>query len=526
MVAHLLRLKLTLLRNGLRRSPWEIVALVLAGLWGLWVVGLAGAGLVALRWAPHDVAAPTVTGLGSLLVLGWAVVPLVAFGVDETLDPARFATFSIRRRPLMTGLLLAGVVGVPGVVTLVLALLTVVTWSHSLPAALLAVPCALLATLTAVAASRATTTAAAALLRTRRARDVAVLVVGVALIGLGPALNVAGMRWEEIVAALRAAAEVVGWTPLGFAWAAPADAAAGAWGSALLRTALAALTLGLVLAGWAAALTRSEARPAVSAQRSGTHDTSGLGRVLERLPATPATAVAGRCLAYWRRDPRYAMAGLSVLVAPAVLVALAVGNGGAAGPFLLWAGPSVAFLLGWSLHNDLAFDHSAFWTHLAAGVRGRDDRLGRVLAAAPWQTAFVLLMTVGGVAVSGRWDLLPAVLGISAAVYCAGLGVSSLASALVPYPVPPPGGNPFSTPRGAGTATVLAQLATSTAVGLLALPSLVPGVLAVTGAPWLGWIALAAALVLGPVWIVLGVRFGGRLVDRRGPELLATASRS
>ena len=39
MVAHLLRLKLTLLRNGLRRSPWQLVGMAFAGLYALGLVG-------------------------------------------------------------------------------------------------------------------------------------------------------------------------------------------------------------------------------------------------------------------------------------------------------------------------------------------------------------------------------------------------------------------------------------------------------------------------------------------------------
>ncbi|GAB7191869.1 transporter [Kineococcus sp. NUM-3379] len=526
MVAHLVRLKLTLLRNGLRRSPWQVVALVLAGLSGLWLVGLAGAGLVALRWVPVDVAAAVVTLAGSLLVLGWAVVPLLAFGVDETLDPARFATFSIRRAPFMTGLLLAGVVGVPGIVTLVLGLLTAVTWSRSGPAAALAVVCAVLATLTAVAASRATTTAAAALLSTRRARDAVVLVVGLLLVGLGPALNLLGARAVQYVEVFRTAAGVAGWTPLGFAWAAPADAAAGRWGSALLRTALAAATLALVLLAWSAALTRAEGRPAVGGRRAGDVRAGSGDRLLARLPATPAVAVAARCLAYWRRDPRYLMAGASVLVLPLLLVVLPLGTGIPVGPVVTWAGPVTAFALGWALHDDVAYDHSAFWLHLSAGLSGRDDRLGRVLGAALWQVPLVLVVTLAGTAVGGRWDLLPALLGLAGAVYCAGLAVSSVSSALAPYPVSAPGASPFATPRGAAVATLVAQSITTALVTLLALPSAVLAVLAVTTGAWLGWLGLLAALVLSPVWLRLGVRRGGALVDRRGPELLAAVSRS
>ena len=49
---------------------------------------------------------------------------------------------------------------------------------------------------------------------------------------------------------------------------------------------------------------------------------------------------------------------------------------------LLGVPPWIALMSGWVLHDDLAYDSTALWMHLSAGVRGRDDRLGRMLAAA------------------------------------------------------------------------------------------------------------------------------------------------
>ncbi|MEK8228349.1 hypothetical protein NKG05_23295 [Oerskovia sp. M15] len=35
-----------------------------------------------------------------------------------------------------------------------------------------------------------------------------------------------------------------------------------------------------------------------------------------------------------------------------------------------------------------------------------------------------------------------------------------------------------------------------------------------------GWLALVVGIGLGGLFLVLGMRWGGRLVDQRGPELL------
>ena len=56
---------------------------------------------------------------GAALVLGWLFLPLVFFGVDESLDPARFALLPLRRRTLIAGLFAAALAGLPALSTLV-----------------------------------------------------------------------------------------------------------------------------------------------------------------------------------------------------------------------------------------------------------------------------------------------------------------------------------------------------------------------------------------------------------------------
>ena len=53
-------------------------------------VGFLAVGLAALRTVP-DVACPVVTTVFALQLVAWILAPLVAFGVDETVDPTRFA---------------------------------------------------------------------------------------------------------------------------------------------------------------------------------------------------------------------------------------------------------------------------------------------------------------------------------------------------------------------------------------------------------------------------------------------------
>ena len=95
MVAHLVSLKLALLRNSLKRSPWQLVGLIIGGLYGLGVLATTLVGLAALGAGEAELVGTVLTLAGAALVLGWLVIPVVAAGLDMTLDPARFTTYAI-----------------------------------------------------------------------------------------------------------------------------------------------------------------------------------------------------------------------------------------------------------------------------------------------------------------------------------------------------------------------------------------------------------------------------------------------
>ncbi len=535
----LVTLKLHLLRNGLRRSRWQVVTLVIAVLYGLGVAVLVVGGLVGLRGAEVGTAAMIVVPLGSALVLGWAVVPLVAFGADATLDPARLAPFAVPARRLVPGLLLAGLVGVPGVVTAVAGAATVVTWSRGPGTALVAAVGAALAVLTCVALSRLTTTGLAAVLGGRRSRELIGTVVLLVVAVGGPVLAIGSSALSEpggVDAALaQRVASWAGWTPLGWAWSAPAEVAAGSPGAGAVKLALAAALLVAVLTGWAAALSRAlQAGGATSgAARAGGRRGARARRepaLLAALETTTTGVVAARCLRYWRRDARYLAALGSLLVVPLLVLLLPVVLPVDPSLAQLALGPALAFVVGWTSHDDVAYDGTAVWLHLSAGVPGRADRWGRSIAVLVWGVPLVAVATALGAGLAGRYDLLPALLGLSVAVVGAGQGVSAVSSALAPYRVPEPGANPFATPPGSAVATVVAQLATSALITVLASPALAVLVAAalvarpelVAALSWAG-LVVGCATGVGALWA--GVVGGGRVFDRRGPELLAALAR-
>jgi len=248
-----------------------------------------------------------------------------------------------------------------------------------------------------------------------------------------------------------------------------------------------------------------------------------------RTPSTAAGAITARSFTYWGRDARYRTV-VSVLPAIPILMLVALGIGGV--PFsagVLVPLPVMVLLLAWSTtHNDVAYDHTALWQHIAAGTRGVADRLGRMWPPLVFGALLVLVgspLTAWG---HGDWGILPAVVGVNAAVLLAGVGVGSGLSARFPYTAPRPGDGAFRHPQVTGGSGGGAQTVSILLVVLATSPALVASGLWLAGfpgAPW-NWIALLAGLVVGGATLALGVVGGARGFDRRGPELLAFTVRN
>ncbi len=207
-----------------------------------------------------------------------------------------------------------------------------------------------------------------------------------------------------------------------------------------------------------------------------------------------------------------------MLVVPVLPIVFAFGFGRLG---FLVAVPFAAAMLGFSIASDISYDGTAFWMHVMAPLRGRDDRWGRVLATAVLGGPIVLVLGLVGLGVTDRWDLAAPVLGFSLGSFASALGVSSVASASVVVPVVPAGSSPFAARQGGSMAAVGTQLAGMGVLAVLGLPGLVLSILAATtGSLILGAIAAVVSLAIGAAALLIGVRKGGELLDRRAPDLL------
>ncbi|MDQ0755872.1 transporter [Arthrobacter sp. B3I4] len=517
MVAHLLRLKLTLLRNGLRRSPWQLVGIVIGGLYALGIVAAGVAGLLLLRQADVDTARTVVVLGGAAAVLGWAVIPVVASAADLTLDPSRFTTFAVPMPQLLTGLALAGLIGIPGVSTALVALATVGTWSRGLLAASGALAGAVLGVLTCIVIAKVVTAGTAGLASSRRFRDLSAIAFLVPLVLMGPivagvARGIAGNA--GFVAEL---ARFLEWTPAGAAWSLGGELAAGHYGPAALKLVVALASLAGLALCWKVLLQRALVTPPYAGTAK--KKSSGLG-LFGLVPATPTGAIAARSLTYWFRDPRYAGALVVVPLLP-VLLLFQASQSGFYG-MLQFVGPLTAFLLAWSISSDVSYDSTAFAVHVAAGVRGVHDRLGRALACLAFALPVVLVFSVLPAFITGDWRFVPGVLGVALGVLFTGLGLSSVVSARYTVPVPLPGDSPFKKPPGNVAQTLAVQFGGMAVLLVLVSPELALVALQLAGGSVVpGWICLALGPVLGIGLFAAGVRLGGRWFDARTPELLA-----
>ncbi|KJL26227.1 hypothetical protein RL72_01163 [Microbacterium azadirachtae] len=516
MVAHVLRLRLMLALGALRGDRSRVTRTVVALLLTAAATTVA---IIAIRSLSHtsEAAAHAVIVLGSsAVVLGFFVAPILAGSVDQ-LDPRRFAVFGVDDRRLPGILAVAALVSVPSLaLLLVQGAIVGVAISFGTPWAL-AVLSGILTLVTAVLAARVGMALSARLLPERRSRELTSLfALAVIVIAVPVGVFVASLGWAGAVPpALHSVAGVLGMTPLGASAAFPFLIVSGQTGAAWIAVVIAVLTAAGVAWGWTAlayrALTTTE-RPTAVRERP------GLGW-FGLLPSNAFGAVAARSLVYWLRDRRYI---INVVIVPIAGVLTVVPLTVAGVPLALAAALPVAVMalfFGWLPHNDVAYDSTAFWIHVASGVRGLPDRLGRlvpvVLIAIP-TLAVAIPVTL---AVIGRWSLLPAFIGVVASLLLTGLGLASVTSVVAPYGVSRPGDSPFQQPqRSRGGA--LGQASALIGAVVLSLPALLLAWQPLVDPEASTAPAFWAGILIGAAVLVVGVLAGGRAFDRRGAELM------
>jgi ABC-2 type transport system permease protein len=105
----LVQLKLRLLLNALRSSTAARTSFILSTFFAF-VVAVGGFYVVSLFRGLSASVDLTIV-IFTVFALGWLILPIFAFGLDGTLDPATVALYPLRTRPLAAGLLAASAAG-------------------------------------------------------------------------------------------------------------------------------------------------------------------------------------------------------------------------------------------------------------------------------------------------------------------------------------------------------------------------------------------------------------------------------
>jgi ABC-2 type transport system permease protein len=523
----LVQLKLRLLTNALRSSAAAQTSFILSTFFAL-VVAVGGFYVLALfRGLSASVDLTTV--IFTMFAFGWLILPIFAFGLDGTLDPAMLALYPLRTGPLAVGLLAASAAGAWPAANLI-ALLGVMVGLASGPLGLLvAVAAVILQVLFCITLARLVTTSMARLLRSRRGKDLAVfLFIPIfALVELlGQVIPNAAAHGGITAASFAGVDAWMRWLPPGLAAHAIQDASHGRPGTALARLALLAAVVTVL--GWL--WVRSLGRALVTADTS-TGSSQLRGTALRLARYGQRGAVAARFWIYQRRDPTslvyWAMTAIIMGVVsastifgphqhPAVVIASAVIGAGFVGYFhansIGLTGPSFVI-------EALALTSRR---SLRAYFSGQNLALGVI--AVP-----LLVAICWGLAVAVRHPMLGvAATAVALAGLGAALGLSNILTVTLAYPMARRTGSPMpQAAQGYGSYTFGGILATLGGVAAAATPVILAAAFTSTAPAAVRTPALiicSAAYGLALAWA--GVQIAAREAETRLPELCQTAIRS
>jgi ABC-2 type transport system permease protein len=525
-VGLLVQLKLRLLRNCLRTSEQARTSFILSLIAAGTVAAGVFAGLAVLRGQAAAVDLTTV--LFTAFAFGWLILPLLVFGLDSTLDPSTLALYPLRTRPLAVGLIAASATGAWPLANLVGLLGVTVGLARGALGLLFALIAVLLQVLFCIVLARCVTTSLAGLLRSRRGKDFAALLIlpifalYEAFAQIIPHLTAEGKITAKSFAGIDA---WMRWTPPGLAAHAIQDASAGHPATGLGRLLLLAaiiLALGrLWIRQLGHALVTVDTTTQAASVRSAALPFANRGLL---------GTVAARCLVYQRREPGARIFwGLIVIIIGASSAgtlrtpAYPAGILGAAifgAAFVAIFNADAIGMLG------PAFGFEAVALHGRETLRSyfAGTNLALAVIAVPLFTVvFFVLATIARHPLYGFLAL-----AVNLAGTGAGIGLSNIFTVVLPYPVEKRPGNP--TPRaidGYKGHVFGAALGCLFGTAVLVLPvgagiALSGHVASAIRMP----VLLAAGAGYGLVLAAIGVRIAARLAEDRIPELTETALRS
>jgi ABC-2 type transport system permease protein len=523
----LVQLKLRLLVNALKSSAAVQASFIISC---FFAVLLAVGAFVLLSLFRHSaMSVDLVTVIFTGFAFGWLILPIFAFGLDSTLDPATLQLYPLRTRPLAVGLLAASFTGAWPIANVIGLLGVTVGLASGGFGELIAIVAVLLQVLFCVTLARFVTTTMASLLRSRRGRDLgAFLIVPIFALyeffaQVVPRLAASGKLHASSFAGFDA---WMRWLPPGLAAHAILDASTGHAGTALLRLVILAAIIVAIGALWIRSLARALVTTDTTTGSSRVH-----GAALPFGRSGALGAVAARFWIYQRRDPTSLIYWLLTAVIMAAVSASAIlGKQHHPGVLLASAIFGAAFV-GY-FHANAVGQAGPPFVYEATALTGRRELRsyfwGQDLALGVIALPLLLAVSVGLSAAAGRWEYGFFVAAVAIAGIGAGLGMSNILTATAAYPMARRPGNPMRQPapgyQAYGIGGVVANLGT---VAVTSIPMIAAVVLVGTHPPVFWYpVLLGCAVIYGSGLLYAGVRLAAIGAEQKLPELCQTALRS
>lgn len=561
MAASLIKMKLRMAWNGVRRETWKLVLFILMGLYflGLYAMTLTGIALGAASGKLVDygyvVNFAGIVGV-SLVFLAWLIGPIVGYGFDDTLDPRRFSTVMPPNKQLGRSLIIATMFGLGAILTVALVFLLFIALlgAHNFLAAAVLFAITPVAIYTFSLWGRAlSTTLGHALTANSKRKDRTVFITTAIFLAVVAPLGL----WINVLAS-NATIEGVGkfasillWLPLSAPFGIAFALSEGAWLQLGVQIAYAVVLLVTGQWLWNRTLAPSmvgvanpvspQAQQAiqqgrhlvdpslVKAEATGTFDLGKelplLGGFLKLGMSSPLAAMSARTLQMWMKDPRVSTSVLGLLIFPVMAVFMPKLQGGefassSVGFSFNFFMYFVPFILAITIATLPSYDSTSFWGYISVGLSGKHDRLGRLFGSLP-AVFFILILSAAVPAIFNAGTDFGSMFVTLLTVFALALAVVQLVTTFWLPGVQPPGSSPLST-KGAGNQmiTFLLMLIAPIVVFLLYLPVLLAFWFLVTP----GSVMEAVTLLAGLLWslallagsLLLSIKF----FPKQAPHLL------
>jgi ABC-2 type transport system permease protein len=537
----LIGLRLRLVRRQFEREPGRVVGFVLfLIIFGPLVLLLAAASAFVYVAAPAPWPVQTLGLVLTGLWLAWIVLPLFAFRTNEGLDLSRLLVYPLSTRELVASALLGTLLDGPSYVTLPLFLAVLAGWLLGEPWLLVVLlPALLLAYLLMMAAGQLVLTASMGVLRSRRFRDLAIVVFSL----LGSSCYFINRGLEAWVRAAGAAELgqlepliVLRWLPPGACAQAVDAAAQGDWPGALLWLGYAAVWLALLLWAWWKLLLRMTTGAAVwsppvpprKTPRSSAGAPDRIATIAFGWLAAPARAMLAKELKLAWRVPQRRIGLLQSVLAPfALIVAIFFGEMDALSRLPEWTAaglPVIVLFAAWGLSsNMLGMESRGLATLLLTPAPRWQLLLGKGLAYA-LMALIPTALYAALLAVITRSPLIVFGLLAGAGTALVVIAVNMIAAVYYSYPFDE---NRTTRQRSGGSlSTGIAQIVVvPLAMAIAAAPTTIPMLLGVwLGQPLLTVLGTLAGLVYAGALFIGVARYAGQRLTTREAEVLAAAT--